>query len=113
MEEEEYFYDTSPLSDADFRNGQSVLSREDIQVEPNELEGKDMLDCGCGPGNISIYLLKNVKKQRENSRALVFGLKIFLCQCMVNMILVEEQLVFLLDFFKYYIDLLFCYFGLL
>jgi len=55
------FYNKYPLSDARFRNGTSILKREDIHLSPEEMEGKRVLDAGCGPGNISIHIASSVK----------------------------------------------------
>ena len=55
------FYNKFPLSDARFRNGTSILKREDIHLTPEEMEGKRVLDAGCGPGNISIHIASSVK----------------------------------------------------
>ena len=55
------FYNRYPLSDARFRNGTSILKREDIHLSPFEMEGKRVLDAGCGPGNISVHIASSVK----------------------------------------------------
>ena len=55
------FYNKYPLSDAGFRSGASILKMEDIQVSPEELKGKRVLDAGCGPGNISIHIASSAK----------------------------------------------------
>ena len=55
------FYNRYPLSDASFRSGASILKMEDIQVSPEELEGKRILDAGCGPGNISMHIASSAE----------------------------------------------------
>lgn len=55
------FYNIFPLSDGSFRDNNSVLGREDIQVKPENLVGKNILDCGCGPGNVSVYIASSIK----------------------------------------------------
>jgi len=66
------FYNKYPLSDGEFRRGSSVLKTEDIQINLKELERKKVLDCGCGTGNTSIYLLNNV----ENLELTLFDISV-------------------------------------
>ena len=55
------FYDESPLSDAEFRTGNSILSSEAIQIEYSAMEGGKILDAGCGPGNVSFRIVSSAK----------------------------------------------------
>ena len=61
VQETKKFYDKYPIADNEFRRGGSVLKSEDIQINLKELSKKEVLDCGCGPGNISAQLLDKVK----------------------------------------------------
>lgn len=61
VNETKNFYNRYPIADDKFRFGNSVLSMENIRVNIKELEGKKILDCGCGPGNISTYIASILK----------------------------------------------------